>query len=190
METDQCPICGEGLCGQDEAFGRGLYCTLRMMALLDESGGAESEEVCELSCVAISFLDKAFVQDQSIKDLLYYFGWHEDFAEEYFGAAGMYLQAVERNQSDWRALEQLIKLYLKVGVPSAALHYCELYDAALTESTDLGEEDLLSKLGKVHSLVEAANRDIATRADDSKLGIEFLSIMNKWKSGQRDGSLT
>ncbi|KAJ1428252.1 hypothetical protein B484DRAFT_419471, partial [Ochromonadaceae sp. CCMP2298] len=41
METDctdhRCPVsmCGEELCGKDEAYGRGQYYTLRMMALLE-----------------------------------------------------------------------------------------------------------------------------------------------------------
>jgi hypothetical protein len=152
METGRCPVsmCGEGLCGTDEAYGRGLHCTLRMMALLDESGGVASAEVRGLHAPAIFSLTKALGQDQCIRGILYYFGWQMDLTGEHASAAGMYLEALERNKSDWRVLEQLSKLYLKVGVPVAALYYCELYHAALMEKTDLLEEDLLSRYAYIY----------------------------------------
>ncbi|KAJ1413303.1 hypothetical protein B484DRAFT_467656, partial [Ochromonadaceae sp. CCMP2298] len=176
METDcdhRCRVCGEQLCGQDEAYGRGLHCTLRMMALL-ESGAAESAqltaELTGLNKLALSYFFRAIEQDQRLLthgsthdlDFSYYSGWQLDFKGDHFKAADWYQDAVKGNASDWRALGQLVKLYLKVGLPSAALHHCELYHAALTKRNDLSEEEMLTKLGEVSTLIAAANRNIAT----------------------------
>ncbi|KAJ1430416.1 hypothetical protein B484DRAFT_448919 [Ochromonadaceae sp. CCMP2298] len=182
MRTAKCPMRREELCGEDEAYGRGLHCTLRAMALLDESGA--SAEVEELVDLGIKFFQKASRVDTNIPDLAYYCGWTMDFRGEHLFAAGMYREAVEVNKSDWRVLEKLIQLYLKVSLPSAALHFCELYHTALESAA---EEVMLSKMSEVHSLVEAANRDIVTPRWRFKVGDRFLISVEQeegWREGQ------
>jgi hypothetical protein len=75
---------------------------------------------------------------------------HMEFAGRHDIASILYLEAIKLNKSDWRALGQLSKLYFRVGLPAAALHHCELYHAALIESTDLVEEEMLSRYASVH----------------------------------------
>mmetsp|Transcript_12384 Transcript_12384/g.27797 ORF Transcript_12384/g.27797 Transcript_12384/m.27797 type:complete len:180 (-) Transcript_12384:436-975(-) len=138
METDctdhRCPVsmCGEELCGKDEAYGRGQYYTLRMMALLESGGVASAQLTAELEGLnelAFNYFHKA--NDRDIRDIVYYIAWQMEFRGEHESAANTYLEALSRNKSDCRVLQKLIKLYLKVSLPSAALHHCESYHAVL-----------------------------------------------------------
>jgi hypothetical protein len=150
-----------------------------MMALLDESGGVASAEVKGLNALALDFFQRAYRQDQHTmrcsQDLDYYHAWQVDIKGDHHNAADMYREAVVRNKSDWRALGQLVKLYLKVGLPTAALHHCELYHAALTKSDDLAEEDLLSRLVEVNTQVgrgQHTGRDCKARHRNPALAIQ------------------
>eukprot|EP00601_Ochromonadales_sp_CCMP2298_P016549 CAMPEP_0173224082 /NCGR_PEP_ID=MMETSP1142-20121109/4135_1 /TAXON_ID=483371 /ORGANISM="non described non described, Strain CCMP2298" /LENGTH=809 /DNA_ID=CAMNT_0014152297 /DNA_START=448 /DNA_END=2873 /DNA_ORIENTATION=+ len=208
METDQCPVsmCGEQLCGQDEAYGRGLYCTLRMMDSVDGGagggdaaggggkggGGGKAKGLKRLGILAMGFFTQAQEQDQHtrIRDLPYYHGWQMEFEGNHAQAAPMYLEALRRNKSDLRALQRLITLYLQVHLPSAALHHCELYQAALMRAeSGLGEEALMGKLVEVNSLVAAATQDLTTPRWRFKVGDRVLRLVEgggggEWKEGQ------
>jgi hypothetical protein len=91
---------------------------------------------------------------------------------------------MQRNIYDWRVLEQQVKLYLKVGLPSAALHYCELYHEALIEG-NLAEGLMLSKMAEANTLAEAAKQDIATPRWRFKIGDRVLFIApGRWEEGR------
>jgi hypothetical protein len=73
-----------------------------------------------------------------------------------------YVAAIERDKSDFFAMKELIQLYLKVGLPSAAKKYCDVYHTALVRHREFGAEELQILLAEHDTFVETATQDIAS----------------------------
>ncbi|KAJ1413914.1 hypothetical protein B484DRAFT_454976 [Ochromonadaceae sp. CCMP2298] len=95
-----------------------------------------------------------------------------------------YLIAVEQDKTDWKAVRELIQLYIKVGLPCAAKHYCGLYHTVLVDRDDLGAEDLRLLLAERKTFEETAKQDITTPRLRFQRGDRVLCLTDDgWKEG-------